>query len=100
MNSLGRSYSLTNENLIRSNNFGEYNKIILEQKNNGIVGKVNKTKTPEKGKEFYLPQKPVIRESAETTTIRIVYDASDKPNKDSVSLNECLETGPLLQNSM
>ena len=42
----------------------------------------------------------MIRESAETTKIRIVYDASAKPNKDSVSLNECLETGPPLQNSL
>ena len=42
----------------------------------------------------------MIRKSAETTKIRIVYDASAKPNKDSVSLNECLETGPPLQNSL
>ena len=48
--------------------------------------------------EFYLPHRPAIRESTETTKIRIVYDASAKPNKDSVSLNECLETGPPLQN--
>ena len=40
----------------------------------------------------------MIRKSAETTKIRIVYDASAKPNKDSVSLNECLETGPPFQN--
>ena len=42
----------------------------------------------------------MIRESAETTKIRIAYDASAKPNKDSVSWNECLETGPPLQNSL
>ena len=42
----------------------------------------------------------MIRESAETTKIRIVYDDQAKPNKDSVSLNECLETGPPLQNSL
>ena len=40
----------------------------------------------------------MIRESAETTKIRIVYDESAKPNKDSVSSNECL--GPSLQNSL
>ena len=70
------------------------------QINEGIIEKVSKTKTSEKGKGFYLPHRPVIRESAETTKIRIVYDASTKPNKDSVSLNECLETSPLLQNSL
>ena len=61
---------------------------------------MGETKTSEKRKEFYLPHRSVIRESAETTKIRIVYDASAKPNKDSVSLNECLETSPPLQNSL
>ena len=61
---------------------------------------MGKTETSEKGKEFYLPHRPMTRESAETTKIRIVYDASAKPNKDSVSLNESLETGPPLQNSL
>ena len=38
---------------------------------------------------FYLPHRPVIREPAK----------SAKASKRTVSLNECLETGPLLQNS-
>ena len=70
------------------------------QINEGIIEKVSKTKTSEKGKGFYLPHRPVIRESAETTKIKIGYDASAKPNKDSVSFNECLETGPQWQNSL
>ena len=93
MNSLGRLHSLT-KNLIRSNKLGEYDKIIQEQINEGIIEKVSETKTSEKGKELYLPHRPVIRESAETTKLRIIYDASAKPNKDSVSLIDCLETGP------
>ena len=97
MNIFGRLHSLT-KNLIRSNKLGEYDKIIQEQINEGIIEKVSETKTSEKGKEFYLPHRPVIRESAETTKIRIVYDASAKPNKDSASLNECLENGASLQN--
>ena len=66
MNSLGRLHSLT-KNLIRSNNYGEYDKIIQEQINEGIIEKVNETKTSERGKEFYLPHRPVIRQSVETT---------------------------------
>ena len=97
LTSLGRLNSLT-KNLIRSNKFGEYNDIIQERINEGIIEKVNETKSSEKGKEFYLPHRTVIRESAETTKIRIFYDASAKPNQDSVSLNECLEIGPPLQN--
>ena len=80
VNSLGRLHSLT-KNLIRSNKFGEYNMIIQEQINEGTIEKVNETKTPEKGKEFYLLHRPAIRESAETTKTRIAYDASAKPNK-------------------
>ena len=41
-----------------------------------------------------------IRESAKTTKLRIVYDAYSKSTKSSASLNDCLETGPPLQNSM
>ena len=47
---------------------------------------------------FYLPHRPVILESAESTKLRIVYDASAKASKNSPSLNECLETDPPLQN--
>ena len=99
VNSLGRLHSIAKK-LIRSNKLGEYGKIIQEQRNEGIIEKVGETKTSEKGKEFYLPHRTVIRESTTTTKIRIVYNVSVKPNKDSVSLNECLETGPPLQNSL
>ena len=99
MNSLGRLHSFT-KNLIRSNKFEEYDKIIQEQTNEGIIEKVSATKTSEKWKEFYLPHRPVIQESPQTTKIRTVHDASAKPDKDSVSLNQCLETGPPFQNSL
>ena len=97
MNSLDRLHSLT-KNLSQSIKPEEGNKIIQQKINEGIIEKVSETKISEKGKEFYLPHRPVIRESAETTKIRVVYNA--KPNKDSVSLNECLETDPSLQNSL
>ena len=47
---------------------------------------------------FYIPHKPVKRETSTTTKLRIVFDASAKPSDESRSLNECLETGPPLQN--
>ena len=49
---------------------------------------------------FYLPHRPVIIESAETTKIRIAYDALAKACQQSTNLHECLETGPPLQNRL
>ena len=49
---------------------------------------------------FYLPYRPVVRESVKTTKLRIVYDASSKLTKNSASVNAFVETGPAFQNSM
>ena len=52
------------------------------------------------GKEFYIPHKAVVRESAATTKMRVVYDASARASPDTPSLNECLNPGPPLQNRL
>lgn len=75
----------------------KYDDIIQDQLAQGIVQRAQKE--PE-GREFYLPHKAVIRETAENTKIRIVYDASARANREPPSLNECLETGPPLQNKL
>ena len=41
-------------------------------------GVVENVPNQTKGKEFYIPHKPVIRENAESTKMRVVYDASKK----------------------
>ena len=71
-----------------------YDDVIRKQIQEGIV-----EIAPEKpeNKEHYIPHKPVVKETAETTKLRIVYDASAKANYTSPSLNECLEIGPPLQ---
>ena len=45
--------------------------------------------TPQGG-EFYLPHKPVVREGAESSNLRIVYDASALADPQASILNECL----------
>lgn len=59
-------------------------------------------KAPSKviGKEFYLPHRVVLREHAESTKLRVVYDASARTNSGAPSLNDCLHTGTLLQNKL
>ena len=73
----------------------EYEKIVKDQLANGIV-----EKAPEKpaGKRtYYMPHKPVIRENATTTKIKMVFDASAKAAPLANSINECMFTGPSLQ---
>ena len=52
--------------------------------------------TKEDHRIYYIPHKPVIRPDAETTKLRVVYDASSSSN--GISLNSCLEPGPNMQN--
>jgi len=46
---------------------------------------------------FYMPHKPVVRESTTSTKVRMVFDASTKPHPLANSVNECMHTGPPLQ---
>ncbi len=75
--------------------FEQYDQIMRDQQENGIIEEAEKEPV---GKVFYLPHKPVVRKMAETTKVRIVYDASAKATTNAPSLNDCLETGPSLQN--
>ena len=72
----------------------EYDKIIREQLQEGIVEEV--PDNPSGNRTTYIPHQAVIREDAATTKVRIVYDASAKARKGTKSLNECLHTGPSL----
>ena len=49
---------------------------------------------------FYLPHRPVITEPAEIAKLKVAYDAFSKLTENSAPLNDCLETGPPLQNLM
>ena len=62
------------------------NNIIKDQSKEGIVEKVDEICEQERAegeKVFYFPHLPVFRESAKTTKLRIVYDTSLKPTKNS-----------------
>ena len=72
----------------------EYDSIIKDQLSSGIIERV--TDLEGACKVHYLPHQAVIRKDAETTKLRIVYDASAKEGKNGTSLNDCLHTGPSL----
>ena len=71
----------------------DYDDIIKEQLAEGVIGKAPSVSQP---KEFYIPHKSVIRKSAETTKMRIVYEASSRAMPNSPLLNDCLYPGPVL----
>ena len=66
-----------------------------EQLNAGIIEPV--PKFPVGKVVHYIPHQSVIKESAESTDLRIVYDCSARARKKAPSLNDCFEVGPPLQ---
>ena len=73
----------------------EYNKIMQDQIDEGILEEVPEQQTGDI--IHYILHQAVIREDAESTKMRIVYDCSARQNTESPSLNDCLEIGPPLQ---
>ena len=67
---------------------------LSKSKRKSVSLKELELETPDK--VHYLPHHVVIRNEAETTKIRVVYDASSKEGKRGVSLNDCLHVGPAL----
>ena len=94
--SLRRFNSLVRK-LERSDLLERYDKVIKDQLEQGIVERASEVP---QGREFYIPHKPVVKESAESTKLRIVNDASARASENSPSLNECLNPGPPLQNQL
>ena len=73
----------------------EYDSIIKDQEEKGIIEQVTFSKDIEVGKTHYLSHHPVIRQDKDTTKVRIIYNASAK-NSSGTSLNSCLYPGPCL----
>lgn len=94
--SLQQLHLLTHK-LDQSGQREEYDSIISEQKEQGVVEIAER---PAQGVEFYIPHKPVVRENAESTKMQIVYDASARVKPSALSLNDCLNAGPPLQNKL
>lgn len=108
------------ENINLSNNFGicfgrlqsslkklkfdnkieDYDIIIKEQLDKGIIEEVTFTKHNEAIKNnhviHYIPHQAVYKNDKKTTKLRIVYDASAKSGKEFNSLNEIIMRGPVL----
>ena len=71
----------------------DYDAVFQDWLQQGIIEVVPPDETEESG--HYLPHRAVIKEKSTTTPVRPVFDASAK-EKNSPSLNDCLEKGPNL----
>ena len=89
--SMGRLRSTTRK-LERMQRLEEYHEVMEQQLEQGILELVPEVPTGEV--IHYIPHQPVIRDQAESTKMRIVYDCSAKSHSQVPSLNDCLEVGP------
>ena len=78
--------------------FKAYDQVTKDQLVNNVIEKVSENQG-ENLKEFFLSYRPVIKQNAESTKLRVVYDASAK-SESGYSLNNCLEKGPSVQNEL
>ncbi|CAB4033807.1 Hypothetical predicted protein [Paramuricea clavata] len=88
--STARLYSVTRK-LERIGKLKEYDDVMQDHLGKGVIEPV--PVQPTGAIVHYFPHQPVIREQAQSTKMRIVYDCSPP----IPSLNDCLETGPSLQ---
>ena len=85
----------TTSKLGRLGRLEEYHSIMEEQLQQGNIEPVPEKPTGEI--VHLIPHHPVIRDEAESTKMRIVYDCSARQTLKGPSLNDFLETGPSLQ---
>ena len=74
----------------------EYNQIIREQLNQGIIEVIVNPNNTGANHVHYLPHYAVIHQDKQTTKVRVVYDGSAKSVESPLSINDCLLTGPNL----
>ncbi len=70
----------------------EYNTIIQDQLDKGMVEAVAQPMLTDSDQVHYIPHHGVVRQDKATSKLRIVYDASARST--GPSLNDCLYTGP------
>lgn len=74
----------------------EYNQIIREQLDQGIIEVIVDPNNTGASHVHYLPHHAVICQDKQTTEVCVVYDGSAKSVESPLSINDCLLTGPNL----
>ena len=74
----------------------EYQQVISQQLQDGVMEEVDMSPEPEPGTVFYMPHQAVIGRDTISTKLRIVYDASAKSSSELPRLNNSIHPGPSL----
>ena len=96
--SLGRLIPLLKRLEQNPETFKAHDQVIRDHLVNTVIEKIseNQSKNP---KESFMPHRPVIKQNAKSTTLKVVCDALAK-SESGYTLNDCLEKGPSLQNKL
>lgn len=70
----------------------KYHKVIMDQKLSNIIERVTPEMAQDSPIEYFMPHRAVIKESSNTTKLRVVLDASSPIGRE-FSLNDCLHAG-------
>ncbi|XP_037775537.1 uncharacterized protein LOC119572501 [Penaeus monodon] len=73
----------------------QYFDVFTGYEDEGIIEEVPSNEIVSSQPIYYMPHRPVVKESSTSTKIRPVFDAS-AASYNGVSLNDCLESGPSL----
>ena len=77
----------------------KYDSVIQDMWSSGIVEEVLLHEQKVDRPIFYMPHRPVVRETAVSSKVRPVFDASAR-GYNGVSLNDCMEVGPNLLSNL
>lgn len=93
-----RFFQVEKKLMRNEDHYNEYKKCINEYIELGHMRPVSHKERCERA-AYYLPHHAVIKESSETTKLRVVFDASCK-SSNGKSLNDQLYVGPTIQNDL